>query len=65
MCIYKALQLSPQVAIEDESCQKVDALENDGNLTLEQFYRFYEVYTLHWELVSELKASTNFVLNVY
>ena len=53
MCVYKALQLSPQV--EGESCQE-DALENNGNLTLEQFYRFYEVYTIKWELVSTQKT---------
>lgn len=52
MCVYKALQLSPQAESEQSDSQGSNARDNVNNLSLEQFHRFYEVYGINWELVS-------------
>ena len=59
MCIYKALQLPP----EQQNINNIVNIGNiqfapetlssseERNLSLKQFYRFYEVLGMKWELV--------------
>ena len=61
MCIYKALQLPSISDNTDTVMESIGTIQlalsssDERNLSLEQFYHFYKVLGMKWELVCTLE----------